>query len=80
MMGWYYGNAGWGSWLPTALMMTVIWAALIFAGVALFRGLRRETPALPTGPANAQRLLNERFARGEIDADDYQTRSDLLKC
>ena len=79
MMGWYYGNAGWGGWLLMGSMMVVFWGLLIAVGVALFRGIRREGPAGSSGPASAQRILDERFARGEIDADDYRTRSQLLK-
>ncbi|MGN6244842.1 MAG: SHOCT domain-containing protein [Motilibacteraceae bacterium] len=28
---------------------------------------------------DAERLLDERFARGEIDAEEYRTRRDLLR-
>ncbi len=36
----------------------------------------------PSGPApdsNALKILNERFARGEIDAEEYAKRRDLIK-
>jgi putative membrane protein len=33
---------------------------------------------MPSG-SEAMRILDERFARGEIDADDYQQRRDLLR-
>ncbi len=79
MMGWHYGDPGWGAWIAMGSMMVVFWALLATAGFALLRSLRREGAAPPQGPANAQRILDERFARGEIDADDYRTRSELLK-
>jgi putative membrane protein len=78
-MGWHYGNAGWGAWIAMGSMMVVFWGVLIAVGVVLFRSLRREGPAVPQGQASAQRLLDERFAYGEIDADDYRARSELLK-
>jgi putative membrane protein len=33
----------------------------------------------PSPASDALRILNERFARGEIDADDYRERRDLLQ-
>lgn len=51
-------------------MMALFWGLLIAVGFALFRGLPRGGPAVSQGPTNAQRLLEERFARGEIDVDD----------
>jgi uncharacterized membrane protein len=32
----------------------------------------------PSPTSDALRILDERFARGEIDADDYKQRRDLL--
>lgn len=48
------------------------------------RGPAREGGPRPEAPAasssdEALRILNERFARGEIDADEYTTRRDLIK-
>jgi hypothetical protein len=37
----------------------------------------RDTGSAPT---NAMRVLEERFARGEIDADEFQRRRDILRC
>jgi putative membrane protein len=33
----------------------------------------------PSPSSDALRILNERFARGEIDADDFKERRDLLQ-
>ncbi len=33
----------------------------------------------PAAQTDALKILNERFARGEIDAEDYTQRRDLLK-
>ncbi len=77
MMGWY-GDPGWGGWVVMTLMMLGFWALLVVGGVALFRSMRRdERPA--DGRSDAERLLDERFARGEIDADDYRARRELLR-
>ena len=78
MMDWYDGGIGWGGWVVMTLMMLAFWALLIFGGVAVYRSTRRDDSRTPDGRAEAERLLDERFARGEIDAEDYRTRRELL--
>ena len=79
-MMWWYGNgiSGWGM----ALMMigdVLLWAVLILAGVALIRYLTagNRTMEFRTRPTPEQ-LLAERFARGEIDEQEYHQRLDTL--
>ena len=73
MMGWYHDGMGWGGWLLMTLAMVAFWALVVFAVVALFRsdapGAVRRTP---------EQFLDERFARGEIDAAEYEARRDVL--
>ncbi len=84
MMGWNNGSWGIGQWVAMSLMMLVFWVAVIALGVWLVRSTRR-TPRTPestlsdrvTEPDGAQRLLAERFARGEIDETEF-TRSRTL--
>ena len=76
-MMWGYGT-GWGSWLLMTVVMVAFWAVVVFAIVALFRGPVRPDPRTADGSEPAQRILNERFARGEIDAEEYRTRQSLL--
>ncbi len=58
-----------------SLMMLIFWA-LVGAGVVwLVRG-RRGAPS--PGVGEARRILDERFARGEISEDDFRQRRDLL--
>lgn len=85
MMGWYSGW-GWGGWLVMSLTMLVFWGLLAFGVVALVRTLRRDDRDRPAATAalpeprrpDAQEILDERFARGEIDADEYQRRRGML--
>jgi putative membrane protein len=73
MMNWYgHGTAGWGYGL-TALIMILLGAAVIYGIVALVRHTRpngAQGPD-PVQPPTPERLLAERFARGEIDEDEY---------
>ena len=78
MMGWYHSGLGWGGWLLMAASMIAFWGLVTFAVVAVFRSTRRE--ADPSG--NMRRpleILDERFARGEIDETDYHARARLLR-
>lgn len=84
MMGWYGDGPGWGGWIVMTLMMLVFWGLLIFGGLAVFKSLRRDDDRGHAdrggdGRPEAERILDERFARGEIDADDYRQRRELLR-
>ena len=79
MMGWQDNGPGWGGWIVMTSMMLVFWALLIVGGLAVYRSTRRDDPSRPAGSADAERLLDERLARGEIDADEYRQRRELLR-
>jgi putative membrane protein len=78
-MMWNYGM-GWGGWLLMALTMVGFWALVVFAIVALFRGGRDggAQPYRAAGP-DAEQILDERFARGEINAEEYHARQLVLR-
>jgi len=70
MMGWM--------WIWPVLVV----AGLLIIGYVVLRLVQGGRPTAPTGadPAHtaARRILDERFARGEIDEDDYRRRRGLL--
>ena len=80
MMGWYNDGVGWGGWIMMSLAMVAFWGLVIFAVVAIFRGTSRapERGDRVTRPDPMQ-ILDERFARGEIDEDDYHARQEVLR-
>jgi putative membrane protein len=81
MMFWYGG--GWAWWQAGLMWLAMIafWALLIWAVYALVTGITRR-PGEPEGHGGqdgaARRILGERLARGEIDAEEYQRLRDLL--
>lgn len=80
MMWWYDNGPGWGGWVVMTVMMLAFWGALVFGGVALWRALSREQRGRPTDTrSEAERLLDERFARGDIEEADYLHRRELLR-
>ncbi|GAA1274547.1 hypothetical protein GCM10009646_71790 [Streptomyces aureus] len=87
---WYDGGWGWGGWFFMAVFMVLFWALVIFGIVALVRYFsgahhdhrfeRSPSSGEPGwGTRRAEDLLAERFARGEIDEDEYKRRLALLR-
>ena len=78
MMGWYDDGLGWGGWVVMSLSMIAFWALVVFAVVAIFRAGREDGSS---GPARRDPLeiLDERFARGEIDETEYRARAEVLR-
>jgi putative membrane protein len=73
MMFWpYHDLTGWG-WAAMGISMLLFWAVLIGAGVLLVRTLDRPNAGPPPAQRpSAEELLAERFARGEIDEQEYR--------
>jgi putative membrane protein len=75
MMDWADGGWSWWWMLLMMMFMVVLVAAVIWALVAVTRsGSTMPDAKRPT----AEEILNERFARGEIDASEYRERVDAL--
>lgn len=75
-----WGAWGWAGMIVGPLMMIAVLAAVVAAAVLLVRWMAG-TPA--AGPALASAMtpldiLNERFAKGEIDKQDFEERARLL--
>ncbi len=73
------GGWGWGGMILGPIMMILFIAAALAAVVLVLRalGVGPRRPAAREGRA-ALDILNERFARGEIDKDDYEERKRAL--
>ncbi len=77
--GWGYGMMGGFGWVFMLLLIVVV--AAMVAGLLreLFAGAGRHRGTTRACGSSALRILDERFARGEIDADEYQRRrADLM--
>jgi putative membrane protein len=80
MMYWGDGMGGWGMVLMT--VSSVLFWGLIIAGiVALVRYAGRSTPqgGSATETATPEQVLAERYARGEIDEEEYTRRLEVLR-
>ena len=71
-MMWWSDGWSWAGWTVMTLTMLGFWALIIWGVMALVRG--------STGRArDAEGILDERFARGEIDEDEFLQRRELLR-
>jgi len=63
------------------LMMVVFWGGLIALVVLVVRSTFRPSQATGTTPpgSSADQVLAERFARGEIDEDEFARRREVLR-
>jgi putative membrane protein len=80
MMYWYgSGMGGWGYALMT-MSLVLFWGPIIVGVVALVRYLGRAGQH-GTGSASStpEQVLAQRFARGEIDEDEYRRRLGILR-
>ncbi|MCC3316722.1 hypothetical protein A5780_30445 [Nocardia sp. 852002-20019_SCH5090214] len=83
MMMWYgNGMSGWGYSLMI-IGMVIFWALIVAGIVALVRYSGSSSSAIsnpplqPHGPT-PQQILAERYARGEIDEEEYIRRTKTL--
>jgi putative membrane protein len=89
-MMWYWGSgAHWWAWGLGIFTMIIFWGLVSWLTVTLVSGLRRGFPGQGDagpwrgeGPRHAddpEQILGRRFATGEIDADEYHRRLDVLR-
>lgn len=80
-MFWYdHGMGGWG-WVAMSFSMVLLVALAVAALVLLLRSVERfpSGPAQPPAGPSAKQVLAERFARGEIDEEEYEQRLTALR-
>ena len=77
------GSWGWGAWFAMALMMLAFWGLIAAVVIVAFRSWGHHNQGSPaSGPSSegdALSILDSRFARGDIDAEEYTSRRDLLR-
>ncbi|GAA2558955.1 SHOCT domain-containing protein [Pseudonocardia hydrocarbonoxydans] len=78
-MMWSYGPgmSGWGYALTT-VSMVLFWGLIVFGAVVVVRYFGRTGRSVPDRPT-AEQVLAQRFARGEIDEQEYRHRLDTLR-
>lgn len=78
MMGYYNGDWGVGEWLAMSAMMLLFWGSVIGLVVWVSQNLRGESRQADSS-AGPDEVLAERYARGDIDEDEFRRRRELLQ-
>lgn len=80
MRDWNDGYWGAGDWLAMTSMMVLFWVVVIVLVIWAVRSFAGRDSVKPDpGPRlDARELLAERFARGEIDEDEFRRRGQAL--
>jgi putative membrane protein len=73
-MGWGGGHGG--MWIGPIFLIVILAAAVWAASSFMFRSDGGPPP--PRHDKTPREILDERFARGEIDEDEYRRRRDAL--
>ena len=71
---WWHGDWSWGAWFAMSTTMLFFWVLVIWVVFTLVRGM-----AAKPDHASAEDVLAERFARGEIDEEEFRKRRELLR-
>lgn len=77
-----YGSYGMGLWGVLFMMVggLLLWGLIVLGVVVLAQYLR--APNQPSGPVDASQsarhMLSQRYARGEIDENEYTQRLNVL--
>lgn len=72
--GYWHPMSGWGHMIFGGLMMLAFWGGIIVLVVLLVRWLSSSNAGDRATGSSALRILEERFARGEIDREEFEER------
>lgn len=78
-MMWWQDGMDTGGWIMMTVIMLAFWSLVVFGGAVLFRGGRENRTIQGPRERDSLQILDERFARGEIDTDEYRSRLDALR-
>lgn len=72
--GWMHGGGYWLGMGLHGVFWLVLIAAVVVGIVWAVRSTGRSQDTPPRGGSSARQILDERYARGEIDREEYQAR------
>lgn len=75
-----YGNGdwGWGSWLLMTTTMLLFWGLLLGTIIWSVQAVTSSHSSHASSNSTPDEILAQRFARGEIDEDEYKGRRAAL--
>jgi putative membrane protein len=72
------GGWGMGGWIAMVVFLVLFWGGTVAAVILASRRTHQSSPLMPIHH-DAERILHERFARGEIDETEYVARHTALR-
>ena len=78
-MMWWHNGMGWGGWIVMTLTMLAFWSLVVFGVIAIFRGDRERETSRGASERDPMQIVDEGFARGDIDLDEYHARQEALR-
>jgi putative membrane protein len=80
MYGYGNGMSGWGYGLMIAVLLVVVGLVVTGVLVLIRRGAAARRPATEVVRRHeGERILEQRFARGEVDQDEFRSKMDVLR-
>ncbi len=77
MNGWDNNGTSWWGIVMMSIFGVAVIVAIIWGAIAFSRSARPQAPAAPSGPTPVD-ILNQRYARGELDTAEYEERKRQL--
>jgi putative membrane protein len=72
-MMWYWGSGvEWWGWLLGSVGMLAFWAVVVWCVLYLLTNRTQRPNTDHQNPPDAEQILDERLARGEIETDEYR--------
>ena len=78
-MMWWSDHWSWWGWLVMTVSMVIFWGLVIWAIVTVIRSNTETRDRAAPRSLTPEDILRDRFARGEIDAEEYHARLDTLR-
>jgi putative membrane protein len=79
MYGWHQSGWGPGAWIVMVVAMLLFWSVVVVGVVMAVRYFRAPDTSSSDGLPGAEEALRTRFARGEIDEEEYKRRMSVLR-
>jgi putative membrane protein len=75
----HHGGGYWWAWLIGAVVLVFLVGLIVFAVIKMSTGSQGGGASFAPSRRSADDVLAERFARGEIDEQEYRDRRDALR-
>lgn len=79
MMRGFYGNDFWWMGLTPMIINLIFWGVIIFVAVKMLNNYFNRVDASKSKEDSAMAILRERYAKGEIDEEEFKKKKSELE-